>query len=452
MKAFPVIAALLSLGLMGSAAAQDAADGTPKPALAEDSSPAAHLGATAPPLAMGSDQISRNVMVFGVSMGGAYDTLGLYNSTTGKFSGSQRYFVQPSIAYQRTAPLGSFTLSYTPGFSYSPDDENNNQYTQNAAGDFSWRPNYRWQIHGRQDYSRTENPFETVGRVDLLPGLGGPLGPNYNGIVPNTRRTELVSNLDLTYALGEHTALGFTGGYQKNRYDSTQTSVTSFAYENSQMVNGSVFLSHQYSPHVTVGVQATYADYYTTGVQRTRVQAPAPLLFVKIQPSAHVEFTLYGGPQAARLSESYLVGGTTVSLPVRTNWYPNAGATLAVSMNRQAFSLTADQRVTNGGGVLSAVRSINASGGYRVRLLEKLLGEARVDFTDQRAIGSYSHGAYLRSVWTGGGPVVELTRFLSLRCEGAYVHQEERGLSPVAGNHALVQGSLDFHFKKNLGD
>ncbi|MDR3764597.1 MAG: hypothetical protein P4M01_10915 [Acidobacteriota bacterium] len=452
MKVFTFVAAILSLGMVGVAAAQSSMPDAPKTSLADGSSSSAHLGSVAPSLAMGGDLTSRNLLVFGVSTGASYDTLGLYNSTTGKFSGDDRYFVQPSIAYQRTAAQGSFTLSYTPGFSYSPEDQNNDQYTQNAAVDFSYRPNYRWLIHGRQDYSRTDNPFETVGRVDLLPGLGGALGTGYNGVVPDTRRTDLVSNFDMTYAVGEHTALGFTGGYQKSQYDSTQSSSASFSYENSQSMNGSFFLSHQLSQQLTFGVQATYADYYTTGLERTRVQAPAPLLFIKVLPNPHMELTLYAGPQEARLHESYTSGGVTVTEPLRTNWYPNLGATLTVSRQRQAFSLNADERVSNGGGVLSAVRNVNASAGYRLRMMQHLTGEARVAFTNQKAIGTYSEGDYLRSVWAGGGPSVELTHFLNLHCEVAYVHQEEHGLSPVAGNHLLVQGSLDFRFKKNLGD
>jgi hypothetical protein len=34
----------------------------------------------------------------------------------------------------------------------------------------------------------------------------------------------------------------------------------------------------------------------------------------------------------------------------------------------------------------------------------------------------------------------------------AYVHQSESGVGLVAGNHLLVQGSLDYRFHKSLGE
>jgi len=36
--------------------------------------------------------------------------------------------------------------------------------------------------------------------------------------------------------------------------------------------------------------------------------------------------------------------------------------------------------------------------------------------------------------------------------EVAYVHQSQQGMGAIAGNHVLVQGSLDYHFRKSLGN
>ncbi len=57
-----------------------------------------------------------------------------------------------------------------------------------------------------------------------------------------------------------------------------------------------------------------------------------------------------------------------------------------------------------------------------------------------------------RSLWLGGGPVLEMNRSLALRLDVGWVNQSETGLSATAGNHVLVQGSLDYRFHKALGD
>jgi hypothetical protein len=453
MKMFSMIAAVLSLGLGTAAFAQDVPD-TPKPALQEVTGPA-HLGGEAPALAIASDIESRNVLVAGFSLGAAYDTRGLYNSTTNSYSGDARYFVQPSVAFQRTFSTGNWTLSYTPGFSYSQDDTNNSQYTQNLAGDVSWKPTSRLQVHIRQDFSLTDNPFETVGRVDLLPGLGGPLGPNYDGVLPNTKRTSIVSNLDLAYRLGEHTAIGMTGGFQKYTYDATTSSATGFPYVNSEVFSGSAFLSHQFSSVLTTGVQLAYTDIYSTGEQVARTQATAPMLFVKLNPSLHTEITVFAGPEYARTREMVpgFVGPIIVTAPVyEYHWYPTFGGTVTWNGDRTAFDVQGQRRIANGGGVMAAVQSTSAGAAYRVRVSRKVLVQLRTNWSDEKGIGIIAGGSRFQSLWAGGGPVFELNRMFSLRGDVAYVHQSETNLAPVAGNHLLLQGSLEYRFHKSLGD
>ena len=460
MKLFPMITVVLSLGLVVPAGlAQETSQDAPKPAVVDvaESGPA-HLGGEAPALAIGSDVESRNVLVAGFSLGAAYDSRGLYNSTTNTFSGEARYFVQPSIAFQRTFSTGGWTLSYTPGFGYAPDDQENTQYTQNLAGDLHWRPSERLLLHVRQDYSLTDNPFETVGRVDLLPGLGGPLGPNYSGVLPDTKRTSLVTNADLSYRVGEHSAIGMTGGFQKFNYDSTQSSAnTTVSYVNSEVITGSVFYSRQFSETLSAGMQMTYMDIYSTGAEVARTQAPAPMLFVKMNPAPHTEITLYAGPEYARTREvvTSMLGSSSIlvsTVDYEHHWYPTYGGTVAWHGARNGFDVQADRRVAAGGGVLEAAQSTSAGAGYRVRAAEKLLAEVRANYADQKGIGLLASGVYFRSLWVGGGPVVEMSRSWSLRGDVAYVHQEDKGLGAVAGNHMLVQGSLEYRFHKSLGE
>lgn len=450
MKVSSILAVLLTLGLASAALAQDSQD-PPKPAVEEQSGPS-HLGGEAPTLAIGTDIESRNVLVAGFSMGAAYDTRGLYNSTTATYSGDTRYFIQPSVAFQRTFSTGSWTLSYTPGVSFDPNSDSNSQYTQNLAGDMTWKPNSRLQLHARQDFSLTDNPFETVGRVDLLPGLGGPQGPNYDGVLPATKRTSLVSNVDVAYRVGEHSAIGFTGGFQKYNYDATASSTTPFPYVNSEVVAGSIFYSHQFSSILNAGVQFAYMDIYSTGAAVSRTQAPAPMLFVKLTPNTHTEVTLYAGPEYARTREVLSLGILGNVAVYEHHWYPTYGGTLAWSGRRNAFDLQGQRRISNGGGVLEAVQSTSAGAGYRVRVAPKVLAELRANWSDEKGIGLLSNGNYFQSLWAGGGPVFELNRSFSLRGDLAYVHQSQQGLAAVAGNHLLVQGSLDYRFHKSLGN
>jgi hypothetical protein len=449
MKFHLVILAGLSLGLATAGFAQDA--DVPKPVVVESSGPA-HLDSNAPPLAMGTDTESGNVMVAGFSAGAAYDNHGLASGTPATYSGDTRYFLQPSIGFQRRYATGEWTLTYTPGISISQHDSNNTQYTNNLAGDWNWKPNSRLTLHVRQDFSLTDNPFETVGRVDLLPGLGGPLGPNYNGVLPETRRTSLVSNVDASYRLSEHSSVGMTGGFQKYDFDALNSTAGNFPFINSKIISGSVFYSQQFSATVNAGVQFAYSDIYSSGAEVSRTQVAAPMLFVKWKPIPSAEVTLFGGPEYARTRDVVPLGLLGSVAVYGGSWRSTYGGTLAWSSGRSAFSVEGMRRISGGGGVMDAVQSTNAGAGYRARIGRKLLAELHSNWSDETAIGVLNPGSYFRSLWAGGGPVLELRRSLALRMEVAYVHQSQQGMGAIAGNHVLVQGSLDYHFRKSLGN
>ena len=102
--------------------------------------------------------------------------------------------------------------------------------------------------------------------------------------------------------------------------------------------------------------------------------------------------------------------------------------------------------------MLEAVRDTTAGAAYRFRVAKRLLSEVRADWSDEKAIGLLSQGNYFESMWAGGGPVYELSRSFSLRADVAYVHQAQQGVAVVAGNHLMIQGSLDYRFHKGLGE
>jgi len=450
MKFYSVFAVVLLLCFTTVGLAQTAQD-VPKPAVQEPNTPS-HLGSNAPPLAMGSDTETGNVMVAGFSLGAAYDNRGLASGTPVTYSGDTRYFLQPSIGFQRRYSTGEWTLTYTPGASISQHNPSDNQYTHNFAGDMSWKPNSRLTLHGRQDFSLTDNPFETVGRVDLLPGLGGALGPNYNGVLPETRRTSMVSNADVSYRIAEHSAVGVTGGFQKYDFDSLKIGTTVAPFINSEVISGSVFFSQQLSATVNAGVQMAYSDIYSSGADVSRTQAVAPMLFVKWNPIPSTEVTLFGGPQYTRTREVVSLGLLGKVAVYQERWRTTFGGTAAWSSRRSAFEVHGMRRISGGGGVLNAVQSTNAGAGYRVRLAQKLRGELLANWSDEKGLGVLNAGSYFRSLWAGGGPVLQLSRSLAIRGDVAYVHQSQLGMGPIAGNHLLVQASLDYHFRKSLGN
>ncbi len=214
--------------------------------------------------------------------------------------------------------------------------------------------------------------------MDLLPGLGGPFGPNYDGVLPETRRTSLVSSVDLTYRLAEHSAVGLTGGFQKYSYDSlkTSTGVPYNPFVDAKVITGSAFFSQQVTPSVSAGVQFAYTDIYSTGAEVARTQAPAPMGFVKMEPRpAHHADVLRGSAVCAHApggdDRPDQRRGVLTPLVSYLWWHPGLEQGPAcVQRERHAA-------ISNGGGVLDAVKAIDAGAAYRARFAQRLLAEVR---------------------------------------------------------------------------
>jgi hypothetical protein len=448
MRINKLMSCLLLFGALLTARAQEPAAALN--VLPEATTPS-HLSGDAPSLATRTDPDYRNILVGGATFGASFDTAG-YIDANGNTVGDARFFGQPSIAFRQTYPTANWTLSYTPGVSVSQHDTDSTQYTQNMAADGSWKVTPRLTLHARQDYSISTNPFESVGRVALLPDLGGYFGPNYDGVIPNSKRTAMVSNADVSYRLTAHLAVGITGGYQQFNYTSLDNSQLAAAgLIDSTVINGSVFLSDEISRRQTLGVQAAYMDIYSYGEQQSRVQAPAVLLFDTIKFTPHQVLTVYAGPEYARSSGLVPVAPPIYAAVLQRDWHPTAGVTYAWSGTQDALVLDFSRRISSGGGLMAASTMTYGSAAFRSKLTKRWTTEVRVSADNQDALDLFDQNTYFRTIWTGGGLVREVNRNFSIRLDGAYIRQTGTGLGFVPGNHGLVQITFDVHFMKGLG-
>lgn len=413
-----------------------------------------HLSGEAPMLSLESDPDFRNVLFGNVTMGAAYDSKGLsrQGANGGVVQSSDvRFFAQPGAALRQTLSKTVVTLSYSPGISFSQHNMDDRQYTHNAAGDIRWTPNKRWQLHARQDYSYSTNPFENVGRVPLLSELGGFFGPTYTGVLGTLKREQLVSNGDVSYRISQRMAVGVTGTYQLSHLGYANYIGTPPSLSNSKSFSGSAFFSDRITRRHTLGIQATYGDFYTYGLSPSRTQAPAILVFDTWQINNHSALTVFGGPQYARTSATfYLLPGLPITLR-QTGTHPALGATYTWSGDRNAWSLQYSRRIGTGSGLSGTSESNYGEAGFRTRLGQRWSSELRFRVDDEKTLVTYGSDVWFRTMWAGAGVTRELTRRLSLRADGAYIKQWASGLNYAPTDHIVIQATLDFHFLKSLG-
>jgi hypothetical protein len=415
----------------------------------------AHLGAESPGLAVQEDPEYKNVLVGSVLASASYDTQALYTATPtgGNYSGDFRYALQPSLAFQQTHPHLSWTVSYTPGASISQHVSDQFQYTQNAGGELVWTPSSRFLLRLRQDYSVSTNPFEQVGREPLLPELGGLFGPNYQSVLPYTKRETMISNAELVFRLGPHSAVGLTGGYQQFDYNAIANYLTSLntSLIPSHSYNGSVFFSQQLSRAHTAGVQYAYFDIYSE--PSSRIQAQDVMLFDRWQITSRHSLTVFGGAEYDRMHQFEVIPLASLFVGAQVfgnSWRPTGGVTYAYRGNRNALEIQGIRSTTNGGGLMNATTTTNGSIGFRSRFTKRWTGNARLQISDQESLNQIIKQSF-RSTWAGAGLAYDVSRHFSVRLDYAYVRQTGQALLYLPGNQQLVQFSLDFHFLKPVG-
>ena len=353
----------------------------------------------------------------------------------------------------------NFVLSYTPGFSVSQHESDQFQQTQNLGAQWAWTPSRRLMVRLRQDFSISTNPFEQVGREPLLPGLGGLFGPYYNNVLPNTKRTTLVSGAEVMVRLSPHSAVGFSGGYQSFDYQNLPnlSTVSSLPLVSSHTFNASAYYSQQLSRQMTIGVQYALFDMYSDPDSRT--QAHDVLLFDTLHLTSKQSLTVYGGPEYARshsletvqLNPSMFLTGEVTS----RSWRPSAGLTYAWTGSRNALELQFVRRLDSGNGLMNAESMTNGSVAVRSRFAKRSTVEGRVQVSDQEAFGSTTGSTSateqsFRSTWLGVGVTRELSSHLSARLDYADVRQNGSSTNAPA-NHQLVQLSLGYHLVKPIG-
>ncbi len=465
--AFLLLAAVVLQAQTSTPSSNPGAD-TPAPAGSEstqsNATPAAsaqpaHSTGEGPQLAVESDPEYKNVLVGNVMGSASFDDHGLSSQVTpGVQVSDARFAVQPSLAFQQTWQKMNWTLSYTPGVSISQHDVNDYQYTQNAGGQYVWQPSSRFRLQLRQDYTVTTNPFESVGREPLLPTLGGFTGPTSNNLLPaNIKREMMVSNAEVMTRLSPHSALGFTGGYQKYNYGDVagSDSTTPLTLTASHTYLGTAFYSLQVSPDMTIGVQSAVFDIFSDlqFSAPSRTQAYDAQLFDAWKLSPRSILTIFAGPEYSRDYEPQL------NLAISKHWRPEAGVTYAWNGSKNAFTLDYVRRISDGGGLMGSALTNRGAAGLRSQLSRYWGLEERLEASDQLEVQGLVE---FQSYWAGIGLTRDLGRHLLFRLDYAHVRQITPGLASLpstvkellslsSGDHNLVQFSVDYHFVKPVG-
>jgi hypothetical protein len=393
-----------------------------------------------------SDTESTNLLIGKVEVGAIADD-NINNSAIHPIGGAE-YFLAPSIALQQSRSHWRWNLAYAPGLRfYVPSSAHHDQFTQLFGGTLHYDASKRLAIGLRQDYIRTDDPFQQLGQAPLQPGIGV---LNQPGTVfgPNQGYSSFLSQAELSYKLAKHTLFGVDGLFMQRQHDHPHDSQS---FIDSRIASASAFLSQQITARQSIGIQYQLLDMVFRADSRTITHGV--FLFDQIAIRPRMIFTIFAGPQYSRIHNQAVLDLEllVVRIPVsRTLWSPAAGATFTWSGDRIAMEAQAVHRVSDGRGIQTSVQMDSAALNMRKTLAHRWEGSLSAEFTQDSLLGLTQNGK-LRMLNAGAGISHELTQKMRMRL--SYHRMTRTGIDLPAsyGNHNRVMLTLERDFNWPLG-
>jgi hypothetical protein len=353
---------------------QDADRSTPAPALtglAGIDAPAAEgdttgdipqipslLGGRAMSLAFTSEVERSNYLRGGLNVGAAYDDNALLAPANGV--GNTTYSVFPNIAIEQTTSRIRWSLGYAGGLTVNQRLSNNNSGSHDLAFESAFRLSPHVTLRVAEDFNLTSGVFTAGTGAGVQPGAGD---PNGGLLTPLASRRSSSTVVETNYHFALKDVVGASGSFYDLHYgDQTGTQVL----VNTRSESGSVFWLHRLFEHNWAGLSYGFERLTFDPDGETMVHS-----FMVVDTLTFAKrFTISGfvGPQYSDNRGGFAVGQGGTPGSSFSDWSAAGGVEGGWQGYHTSFTAGYSKRVTDGGGLLGAVRLQNVHASFRREL------------------------------------------------------------------------------------
>jgi len=340
-------------------------------------------------------QSGENELSLGVTVGANY--YGAASSNNGDQENIGSYTVAPNIAITEIRPRASFTLQYSPGYTYSP--QTGNELTQSSLDNLQYRITEKLTLQMGEKYLRMNswftgldvNPTDAAGNVIQQ--------PNQSILTTRTLETTSLTTLNLIYQVSDSTVVGTGGSFTTGNFSNVQVTLNQPLFNNNSGT-ASAYVQHRVCGNNWLGVTGTFQRIVTSGGIREGADNPSVQLFYTFAPSAHISLSLFGGPSYfTSLAETdILLFGIPIPVTIPTKgWGAQGGATVGWRGQRTGVSAKYMHRISDGGGLTGSVRSDNALVNFRRQLSQRWTANAMLLYGNNNS-ESILYGGSFRTI------------------------------------------------------
>ena len=362
------------------------------------------------------------------------------------------YSVWPTVALDETTTRSHLVLAYAPGFTFYQRESSLNQADENASINFQYRLSPHVTFSARDGFQKSSSVFNQpdLGTAGVV--SGGTQVPNQSVIAPIADQLSNSGNAGITYQFAANSMVGASGTFTNLHYPD-QGEVPGLFDSASQ--GGLVFYSARVSRINYFGATYQYQrllSYPAPGTNET--QTHALLLFYTLYPTKRFSISVFGGPQYADVGPQFSDTVATPPTAAFRSWNPSAGGSLGWQGHLSSLAISYAHLISNGGGLIGAVKTDNVSASIRQQLRRTL---------SATAAGGYAENDILAAapLTTGNGHTVSGTaslqqlfgQHLNVQLGYTRLHQNYSSVAVLATtpdtNREFV--SISYQFSRPLG-
>ena len=300
-----------------------------------------------------------NYLRGGVNVGAAYDDNPLL--TPGGSVGNGSVSVFPNISVEQTFSRLRWSLGYAGGLTINQRFTSQNQGSHNLNFDSQYRLSPHVNLRVAEGFSLTTGFFDAGVGAQPVATAGG---PNTSLIVPLATERASHTTVETNYHFALNDLVGASGSFYDLHF-SNVPGQSAVQLENSQTATGSAFWLHHIFRSDWAGLSYRFERLAFDGGE-TRVHS----FFAVDTLNVAKRFTLniFAGPQYAE-NQVTIVNASQTALEQSNNWAAAGGIEGGWQNLRTNLMGGYSRTVSDGGGILGAVRLQNVYGAFRRELV-----------------------------------------------------------------------------------
>jgi hypothetical protein len=296
-----------------------------------------------------------NYLRAGVNVGAVYDDNPVLLS--GGAQSNTGVSIFPNISIEESTSRSRWKLGYAGGLTVNQNLPSQNQQAQNVNFDSQFRLSPHVNLRAAESFSLSTGFFDS-GNSSGIVGSGG---PNSSLITPLSTQRSSTTTVETNYHFALNDLVGASGSF----YDLHFTNVpTGTQLTNSQTATGSAFWLHRIFRRDWAGASYHFDRLTFDPSGESRVHSF--YIMDTMSASNHLTFTGFVGPQYSE-NQGVTPGGSQITQS--KVWSMAGGAEGGWQDQRTSLSAGYSRSITDGGGVLGAVRLQNVHASFRRELV-----------------------------------------------------------------------------------